>query len=360
MYTFLILLAISVAIYVSVTRSYRAPDLSQYDQPEDELLKRPEEISPVHDDVVKKLQAFNRSGSTKIKDQRRQMEDLFFQEVDASITPVDVDGIPSEWVVAEGADPDRRLLYVHGGAFRVGSPKTHRYITAELSKRAGVAVLSIDYRMQPEFKIIECHNDTQKAYSWIINNGPKGKGETKELYVAGDSAGGNLTLSVINWARDKDQRAADGAIAIAPLTDATMSSPTWETNKDSDPFLGPSIGQMLKVPTSLVHLMSRFTGGVPPNNPILSPLLADLSHLPPILVQASRDEMLYGDAQRYANKARAAGTDVTLQLWPKLVHVFQGFGPDLPEAQEALDLIAQFTTEISQAQHQESSVAAKD
>lgn len=342
MFTFLILLSVAVVTYIVITRGYRAPDLSQYDQPQDPLVKTLAEISPQHDAVVEKLKNFQSQASTKVEDQRRSMEELFFQEVDATITPVDVNGVSSEWVMAENADPDKRLLYVHGGAFRVGSPKTHRYITAELSRRAGVAVLAIDYRMQPEFKTMDCHTDTQTAYRWIIDNGPDGAKPCAELYVAGDSAGGNLTLSVINWARSQGLRAANGAIALAPLTDATMSSPTWATNKDSDPFLGPSIGQMMKLPTSALHLMQRMGGGAAPNHPTLSPLLDDLSNLPSILIQASTDEMLYGDAQRYANKARAAGSDVTLQLWPKLVHVFQGFGPDLPEAQDALQLIAEF------------------
>ncbi len=345
MYTFLLVLILLIAIYIGVTRGYRAPDLSQYDTPRDPLVKPASEISQQHDDVVAKLKSFHQISGIKIEDQRRRMEELFFQEVSAEIQPVQVNGIPSEWVLAPGADPNRRLLYLHGGAFRVGSPRTHRYITAELSKRAGVAVLAIDYRMQPEFKITACHEDARTAYQWILENGPNGPGEAGELYVAGDSAGGNLTLSVIAWAKDQNLRAVNGAIALAPLTDATMSSPTWASNQATDPFLGPSLGQMKKLPLSLIHLMQRFANGGAPNQPMFSPILGNLANLPPILIQASADEMLYGDAQRYANKARAAGSDVTLQLWPKLVHVFQGFGPDLPEAVEALDLMAQFITE---------------
>lgn len=349
MFSAIIVLAILVAIYIGVTRRYRAPDLTPFDSPQDSLVKPADQISAEHQDVVTKLAAFNRQSGIKIEDQRQRMEDLFFQEVDAQITPVDVDGTPSEWVIANGANPNRRLLYIHGGAFRVGSPRSHRYITAELSKRAGVAVLAIDYRMQPEHKITACHEDSQKAYQWIIANGPAGPAETQELYVAGDSAGGNLTLSVVAWARDNGHRAANGVIALAPLTDSTLSSPTWKANQHSDPFLGPSLGQLMKFPTSLIHLTQRFAAGEKPNHPMISPLLNDLSNLPPMVIQASADEMLYGDAQRYANKARQAGTDVTLQLWPKLVHVFQGFGPDLPEAQDALGMIADFIAKQSQA-----------
>lgn len=347
MYTLLILAVLLIAIYVGVTRSYRAPDLSRYDTPRDPLVKSADLISQQHDEVVAKLKSFHKVSGIKIEDQRRRMEELFCQEVSAEIRPVQVNGIPSEWVLAPGADPARRLLYLHGGAFRVGSPRTHRYITAELSKRAGVSVLAIDYRMQPEYKIRACHEDARTAYQWILENGPEGTAEASELYVAGDSAGGNLTLSVIAWAKDQGIRSANGVIALAPLTDATMSSPTWAANQATDPFLGPSLGQLSKLPMSMIHLMQRFANGGAPNQPMFSPLLGDLSNLPPVLIQASADEMLYGDAQRYANKARESGSEVTLQLWPKLVHVFHGFGPDLPEAVEALDLIAEFILQNS-------------
>ncbi|MFN3236442.1 MAG: alpha/beta hydrolase [Pseudomonadales bacterium] len=342
MYTFLIISFVLIAIYLGVTRSYQGPDQSQYDSPQDPLIKPAAEISSQHDEVVAKLKAFHKQSGVKIADQRQRMEELFFQEVDAKIIPVDVDGVPGEWVLGPNSDPDRRLLYIHGGAFRVGSPRSHRYITAELARRAGIAVLAIDYRMQPEYKIVACHEDSQTAYRWILDHSPEGKSPAEQVFVAGDSAGGNLTLSVIAWARDQGLTKADGAIALAPLTDATMSSPTWASNQDSDPFLGPSLGQMMKLPRGLILLAQRFASGLAPNHPMLSPLLGNLKNLPPTLIQASADEVLYGDAQRYANKARQAGSEVTLQLWPKLVHVFQGFGPELPEARDALELMASF------------------
>ncbi len=336
----LIIIAI-VAIWV-MGRRYAGEDHARYDEPQDELLIKPEDISPQHDDTVARLASFHEQSMTKTAEARRRMEELFFQEVDAEIRPVDVDGIPSEWVLAPGADPDRRLLYLHGGAFRVGSPRSHRYITAELSKRAGVAVLAIDYRMLPEHRIVACHEDARTAYAWILEHGPAGDTPPADLYVAGDSAGGNLTLAVIAWARDQGLRPANAAIGLAPATDGTFGSKTWKTNIDTDPFLGPSIGRMMKMPRPLLLIMQRFGSGAAPNDPMLSPIHGRLDGLPPILIQASRDELLYGDIQRYANKAREAGTSVTLQLWPKLVHVFHGFGPDLPEAVDALDRIAGF------------------
>ncbi len=331
-----------VAVVAFLALRYRAPDHSAYDAPKTAPVIADADVSPEHDDVVRTLGEFNRNNTSKdIHVARKRMEDLFYRDVEAKVVPVSVDGMPGEWVLADRADPTRRLLYLHGGAFRVGSPRSHRHITSELSRRSGVAVLAVDYRMQPEVKTVQCHEDARTAYRWILRNGPDGNSELKSLFVAGDSAGGNLTLSVIAWARDEGIRQVDGAVAFAPLTDATFGSPTWKANARTDPFLGPGVGPLLSIPKFAIAIASRFTSGRPVNDPMLSPLLGDLAALPKTLIQVSRDEMLYGDSQRYANKAKAHGSEVTLQVWPRMVHVFQGFA-ELPESSAALGHAADF------------------
>lgn len=331
-----------VALVAFLALRYRAPDHSAYDSPKTAPVIADADVSPAHNDVVRTLEEFNRNNTSKdIHVARKRMEELFYRDVESRIVPVSVDGMPGEWVLADRADPTRRLLYLHGGAFRVGSPRSHRHITSELSRRTGVAVLAVDYRMQPEVKTAQCHEDARSAYQWILRNGPDGISELKSLFVAGDSAGGNLTLSVIAWARDQGIRQVDGAVAFAPLTDATFGSPTWKTNTRTDPFLGPAVGPLLSIPKFVVAIASRFSSGRPVNDPMLSPLLGNLAALPRTLIQVSRDEMLYGDSQRYANKANAHGSEVTLQVWPRMVHVFQGF-PDLPESGAALGHAADF------------------
>jgi epsilon-lactone hydrolase len=331
-----------VAVVALLAARYRAPDHAAYDSPKTAPIIMDTDVSPQHDDVVSTLAEFNRNNTSKdIHVARKRMEDLFYRDVEATIVPVDVDGVPGEWVLADRADPTRRLLYLHGGGFRVGSPRSHRHITSELSKRSGVAVLAVDYRMQPEVKTVQCHEDARAAYQWILRNGPDGNSELKSLFVAGDSAGGNLTLSVIAWARDQGIRQVDGAVAFAPLTDATFSSPTWKANTQTDPFLGPAVGPLLSIPRFAIAIASRFTSGRPVNDPMLSPLLGSLAALPRTLIQVSRDEMLYGDSHRYANKAKAHGSEVTLQVWPRMVHVFQGFA-NLPESSAALGHAADF------------------
>ena len=336
-------LCLIILIITILAIKYKPKDHSQYDHPKTPLIKQANELSDGHAAVLEKLVVFQQQQTLDIKQARRTMEELFGQDVDADIKPVDVDGIAAEWVLASGADPSKRLLYLHGGAFRVGSPKSHRYITAEISKRAGVAVLAIDYRMQPEFKVTDCHADAQTAYRWILSNGPDGSQDApRQLFVSCDSAGGNLTLSVIAWARDKGLPQATAAVAMAPLTDATLSSASWQTNMATDPFLGPAIGKLIKMPKFLIAITSRFTSGAAVNTPLLSPLLGNLDNLPDTLIQVSRDEMLFDDSQRYYNKAISAGSKIELQVWPKMVHVFQAFGPDLQEANEALDNIGDY------------------
>lgn len=344
MTTSLILLAAIAAVFVYLIISYRAPDMRKFDHPESATMIEAHEVSDQHDDVVAKLTAYHGQPRPKgIKVVRKRFEEVFASEIDIETRAVDVDGISSEWVLAEGADPNQRILYIHGGAFIVGSPKTHRYITSELSKRTGASVLAIDYRKQPEFKTIHCHEDARIAYQWILKNGPDGPAPTDSLFVAGDSAGGNLTLAVIAWARDNGLPAANGAIALAPLTDATFSSPTWKENAETDHFLGPSFAPLLKTPAIVRAFIARFSSGLPSNHPHLSPLFGSLKNLPPTLIQASQHEMLYGDSKRYANKANHQGSHVTLQVWPKLVHVFQGFS-NLPETDHAFELIAEFVS----------------
>lgn len=345
---FLMLILVLVGVTVFLALRYRAPDHSQFDTPKTQPVISDNEVSAAHQDVVSKLKEFNVQRPENIEAARAQMEALFYRDVDSKITPVDVNGVPGEWVVAEGADPDARLLYLHGGAFRYGSPRSHRHLTHELSQRCGVAVLAIDYRLLPEHKLTACHEDAQTAYRWILSNGPEGPSEPTSFFVAGDSAGGNLTLSVIAWARDQALRPANGAIAFAPAADSTFSSPTWKANLESDPFLGPTLGGMLKVPKFIMHIGSRLSSGMAPNAPLLSPLLGHLADLPPTLLQVSRDEMLYGDSQRYANKAKAQGSQITLQVWPTMVHVFQAF-PELPETADALARVAAFVEPLKAA-----------
>ncbi len=340
----LALLTIGCIIYLVFLN--HVPDLTNFDQPIPDLIISDEQVSPQHQKVLERLRQYHALPKTMdIEEGRRRFSNMLAQNVDTPTKNVDISGLPAEWVCAADADPDRRLLYIHGGAFFVGSPRTHRHLAARLSQLTHLSVLSIDYRLQPEHKISHCHEDVRKAYEWILENGPDTPSKPKAIFVAGDSAGGNLTLALIAWARDHGWRKPNGAIALSPVTDVTLSGPSWKNNLDSDPFLGPGLGRLLSIPRFVRNILSRLTNGKSGTHPHLSPLFGRLDGLPPALIQASRDEVLYDDAVRYTNKAKQSGSEVTLQVWPLMVHVFQGF--DLPETDHAFALIAKFVAEKS-------------
>ena len=257
------------------------------------------------------------------------------REFQSQLFPVDAGGIPAEWVIAPGADSTRRVLYIHGGGFVVGSPKSHRTITSKFSEITGCAVLAIDYRLMPEHHHKDCIEDCRTSYRWILENGPDGPGKIRQLFIAGDSAGGNLTLSLIAWIRDNRLRAPEAVVALSPLTDITFSGASLRDNVDTDIMLKPFMKALNKLPQFVKSWYVFWTYKVRPSNPLASPLLGDLSNLPPTLVQASEAEMLLDDARRYVYKACASGSPTRLQTWTDMVHIWQIFDPQLPQAVEA-------------------------
>lgn len=261
---------------------------------------------------------------------------------DASFTPVDAGGVPGEWVLAPGADGARRTLYLHGGAFTLGSPKSHRTLTTRFSEMTGGAVLALDYRLMPEHPRMAGIEDSRRAYRWLLDHGPAGSGPASAVFVAGDSAGGNLTLALIAWVRDQGLRAPDAVVALSPSTDSTGASPSLRDNVETDPMLGPVFAPLLKVPRPLLLWGGWLQNRINPRDPVISPVYGDLSRLPPTLVQVSETEMLRDDGRRYVNRARAAGSPARLQTWEGMVHVWQIFNPELPEARAALAEIRKF------------------
>lgn len=261
-------------------------------------------------------------------------------EIDAAVTPVVVDGVKAEWVVAPNVDVNRRVLYIHGGGYMVGSPQSHRLMTSRMSAVANAAVLVVDYRLMPEHGRMDGIEDCQIAYEWLLKNGADGAGDADVVIVAGDSSGGNMALAIVAWARDAGLRVANAVVAMSPQTDLTLGSPSLVANVATDVLQGVSFGPIVKAPKVVGLGFSFLMHKVNPRNPIVSPLLGDLSGLPPTLVQASEAEMFLDDAVRYVNKANAQGSPAVLQTWPFMMHVWQAF--EVPEADEAFAEMGRF------------------
>lgn len=344
-------LALVVVIWAVTVLYLKGPDLSAFDQPAPERSGTVPPPSPEHLAVVASLAGITEIIHSTPRRQhiavlRRYMDNMFDSDsLAAQFTPVQAAGVKAEWVLAPGVDSGRRLLYIHGGAYTMGSPKSHRRLTSKLSELANAAVLSIDYRLMPEHPRMAGIEDSRSAYRWLLNNGPTGPATADAIFVAGDSAGGNLTLSLIAWVRDQGLRAPNAAVALSPATDGTLGSPSLKSNLATDPMLGPLFHTLTKVPRTVLLWGGWLAMRIRPCDPVISPVFGDLSGLPPLLVQGSDMEMLRDDSRRYVNKARAAGSPVTLQTWPHMVHVWQIFHPDLPEGREALEAAGAFLRE---------------
>ena len=342
-----------VAVVWAFERFYlRGKGVKEYPVPGDpgavQRFNQAAEPGPAHKQVIKAVREMTLKISAGRRHHNLQAAREAFdtlgdgRDFQSEFIPVDAGGVPAEWVIAPGADTNHRVLYIHGGGFVVGSPKSHRIITNKFSEITGCAVLSIDYRLMPEHHHKDCVEDCRKAYRWILDNGPSGSGEIRRFFIGGDSAGGNLTLSLTSWIRDNGYRAPDAVVALSPLTDVTFSGTSLHDNQDTDIMLKPFLKLLNKLPPFVKSWYVFWTYRLRPCNPLASPLLGDLSNLPPTLVQVSEAEMLLDDARRYVYKACASGSPAKLQTWAGMLHIWQIFDPQIPEAVEAWVEIKKF------------------
>lgn len=248
---------------------------------------------------------------------------------DIKLIRLKVGEVPCEWVLAPGADPDLRLLYLHGGGWVSGSGGNYLPLAADISAAAKCAVLLPDYRLAPEHPFPAGLEDCITAHDWLISNGPSGPGRAKATFVAGDSAGGNLTLATLLALRDRQRPLPAGGIAISAATDFTLESESLKTVHD------PIISAR-----TMPEFRDRYLGKTDPRNPLASPVFGDYRGIPPLLIQVGEHEMLRDDSVRVAKKALACGIPVKFAVWPGMVHVFQIRG--LPESRQAIDEIADF------------------
>lgn len=279
------------------------------------------------------------SSYEKMKDKVAKMRDNFVRTTRSFTAPADtivesteVDGVPAEWVCAPGVDRDRVLLYLHGGGYVIGSIATHRGLIARLSQAANCRALALDYRLAPEHRYPAAVEDATKAYRWLLRQGvAPGK-----IAVAGDSAGGGLTMATLVALRDAGDPLPAAAAPLSPWVDLEGTGESMKTRVDVDPMVEPG---------GLFGMAKIYLGDADPRQPTASPLHADLTGLPPLLIQVGDLETLLDDSTRLAARAEAAGVDVTLEVWPEMVHVWQLFAPMLPEGREAIARIGAFVRE---------------
>lgn len=249
---------------------------------------------------------------------------------DVKLIRIKVSEIPCEWVLAPGADPDVRLLYLHGGGWVSGSGGNYLPLAADISMAAKCAVLLPDYRLAPEHPFPAGLDDCVAAHDWLVGNGPQGPGRAKATFIAGDSAGGNLTLATLLALRDRKRPLPAAGIPLSAATDFTLASPSLQDVHD------PIISAR-----TMPEFRDRYLGkNGDPRNPLASPVFGNYRGLPPLLIHVGEHEMLRDDSIRVAKRAADDGIPVKLEVWPGMVHVFQIRG--LPESREAIAQIADF------------------
>jgi epsilon-lactone hydrolase len=340
--------ACGACVWLIAVIGLNSKDHSEYDSPRPATTGTFANESPQHKAAAKAVtDSFANPPAAKGRDLLHLIRSSLDERGDAihirsKVQPVDVSGVRAEWVTAPDVDAACRLLFIHGGGYVMGSSRSHRPIASRLSEVSNAAVLSIDYRLMPEHSRMGGIEDCRIAYKWILENGPDGQTPIDTLIVAGDSSGANLALTTVAWARDSQLRAADAVVALCPQTDLTFGSPSLKRNIETDVMQGKSLGPAVNAPKSMFLWMTYLMHRMKPGSPLMSPLLGDLSDLPPTLLQASELDMFLDDAIRYANKANAHGSLAVVQTWPFVMHVWHAF--QVPEADEAFNEIEKFLT----------------
>jgi acetyl esterase/lipase len=257
----------------------------------------------------------------------RRQERFFRPPREVAIEPVRAGEVPCEWLTPPGASPRSVILYLHGGAWTLGWTGIHRRLVAHIALAAGCRALAVDYRLAPEHPFPAAPEDCVAAYRWLVSNGTR----PQDIVIAGDSAGGTLTLTTLQSLRDAGEPMPAAAVCISPATDLAATGETFWTKKDP-----------VQTPGFILAMRKLYAGDHDLKSPALSPLYGEFRGLPPLLIHAGGDEMLLSDATRLADKARAAGVDVRLEVYPRMWHVWHLLVPTLPEARRAVADIGAF------------------
>jgi epsilon-lactone hydrolase len=249
---------------------------------------------------------------------------------DVSLEAVNCDGVPGEWSLAPGSNPSRVLIFFHGGGYCSGSIQSHRRMVTEAGRAARMRTLAIGYRLAPEYPYPAAHEDAMTAWRFVRQQGVP----ADRIVVGGDSAGGNLAITLINRLCATAEPLPACTWLISPWTDLTMSGATLDTKDAVDPIIHKGyLGELADayVPTSVDR-----------KDPLISPLFADLRGFPPTLIQVGSAETLLSDATRFAAAAGSSDVDVTLEIWPHMIHAWPLWNAKLEDGRRALMKAGEF------------------
>lgn len=246
------------------------------------------------------------------------------------IEPVTLGGRPAEWLTPEGGS-EGAVLYLHGGGYCIGSLDTHRHLGARIAQAAGSSAVVVDYRLAPEHQFPAALDDAVAAYVDLLSLGA----DPGRLAIAGDSAGGGLTVATLLALRALEVPLPTAAVCLSPWVDLTQSAPAFQRMAELDPMVSKS---------GLDLMAEAYLGATDPRTELASPLFAEsLSGLPPVLIEVGEHEVLIDDSTRLAERLGTDGVNVTLTVWPDMIHVFQAFPGDLiVEADASISAVGAF------------------
>lgn len=244
--------------------------------------------------------------------------------------PVDADGVPAVWAYLPNTSSARTVFHLHGGGFSLGTPTSYRGLAAGLSRAADARVLLVDYRLAPEHPYPAGPQDAATAYRWLVKN----EADPARTVVSGDSAGGAVAVDLLVELRENGDRLPAAAVCLSGFFDLTLSGESMDRLADRDPM----VKRPMAANMAAGYLMGQDAKAA-------SPLFADLTGLPPMLLLAGTWEALMDDTTRLAERARAAGVDVTVELGEQMYHVWPAMWSFLPEARAAMELIGRFVRE---------------
>ena len=294
------------------------------------------------DDIIGRLRARPKAGpdpgflEARATLERESAKAPLPQGVD--VTPVDAGGVPGEWVQVQGGPPAGEapaVLYLHGGGYVMGSSASHRPLAAHLSKATGGPVLTIDYRLAPEHPFPAAVDDARTAWHWLLAT----DGMTPaRAVIAGDSAGGGLAAAAVLALKADGEPLPAGAVLISPLADMEPTAETYTSLAQHDPMVSEE---------TVRNFTAAYLAGADPRDPLASPIHGDWAGAPPLLIQVGSAEVLLDDARGLAERARAAGVDVDLQVWDKMIHVWHVFCGLIDEADEAVQQAGAFIKKVT-------------
>ncbi len=248
---------------------------------------------------------------------------------DTRVEDVAIGGVACERLTPAGAATGDCLIYLHGGGYAIGSPRSHRHVAAEIARLAGTVAVVPDYRLCPEHRHPAAVEDALAVYRGLLDGGIA----ANRIVIAGDSAGGGLTIACALAARDAGLPMPAALVCLSPWTDMEGSGESHVTRAARDPMVRAA---------DLARWRSAYMGDADPRAPLASPIHADLRGLPPMLIQVGDEEVLLDDARLFAERARAAGVEAKLEVWDRMIHVWHWYWPMLDEGAQAIATIAAF------------------